>query len=483
MADKPQTAQDVLDLISAEGIEFVDFRFTDLPGQQQHFAVPAEVVSDGLFTDGLGFDGSSIRGFQSIHESDMLLIPDPTTAFVDPFTEHRTLNLYCNVQDPLTREWYSRDPRYVARKAEEYLKSTGLADTAYFGPEAEFFLFDSVQYSVDPWNTGFRIHSREAHWAASDDLVPGTEQLSWGYKIRNKEGYFPVPPSDQINDARAEMVKKMISCGIDIELHHHEVASAGQAEIDMRFDTLVTIADALATYKYVVKNTAREYGLVATFMPKPMFGDNGTGMHTHQSLWKGGKNIFFDANGAYASLSKTAMYYIGGILKHAPALCAICNPTTNSYKRLVPGYEAPILLAYSQRNRSAAVRIPMYAPTSEKAKRLEFRTPDPSCNQYLAFAAQLMAGLDGIENQIEPGQPIDKNIYDLPAEERAGVPTVPTSLDKVLQALEADHQFLLKGGVFTQDLIDTYIEYKTEEEFYTVNNQPHPMEYHLYFDI
>ncbi|NUP98623.1 MAG: type I glutamate--ammonia ligase [Armatimonadetes bacterium] len=477
------TPKDVLDLVAEHGIEFIDYRFTDLPGLQQHFATPAAEMDEGTFENGLGFDGSSIRGFQSIHESDMLLIPDPSTAYIDPFFEHPTLVVYCNVQDPLTREMYSRDPRYVAQKAETYLQSTGLADTAYIGPEAEFFLFDSVRYSVDPWRTGFAIESREAHWGAGDDVTPGTGEPSWGYKMRQKEGYFPLPPMDQTANCRSEMVRKLIDCGLRIELHHHEVAAAGQAEIDIRFDTLVKMADDLMTYKYVVKNTAREYGLVATFMPKPIYGDNGTGMHTHQSLWKDGTNLFFDPDGAYSNLSSMAMYYIGGILKHAPSICAFTNPTTNSYKRLVPGYEAPILLAYSQRNRSAAVRIPMYAPTNPKAKRVEFRTPDPSCNPYLAFAAMLMAGLDGIENQIDPGQAIDKNIYDLEPEQRAGVPTLPTSLDKVLAALEEDHEYLLKGGVFTEDLIKHYVDYKTDAEFYEVNNRPHPMEYHLYFDI
>jgi glutamine synthetase len=378
---------------------------------------------------------------------------------------------------------YSRDPRYIAQKAETYLKGTGIADTAYFGPEAEFFLFDSVRYSIEPYRTGFEILSREAHWSAGEIDTIGTGELSWGYKMRNKEGYFPVPPSDQTHNVRAEMVKKMMACGVDVELHHHEVASCGQAEIDMRFNTLVTMADSLLVYKYVVKNCAREYGLSATFMPKPLYLDNGSGMHTHQSLWLGGKNVFFDPDGAYAGLSRTAMYYIGGLLRHAPAVLAFTNPTTNSYKRLVPGYEAPILLAYSQRNRSACVRIPMYNPTSEKAKRLEFRTPDASCNPYLGFAAMLMAGLDGIENQIEPGSAIDKNLYDLAPEVRANVPTVPTSLDKVLSALENDHDFLLKGGVFTPDLIETYIEYKLENEFYEVNNRPHPAEFHLYYDL
>lgn len=477
------TPQEILTRIKQEQIEFVDVRFTDLPGLQQHFSMPAVAFDEGSFSDGLGFDGSSIRGFQSIHESDMLLIPDPDTAFIDPYFEHKTLVLYCDVEDPLTREKYSRDPRNVCQKARQYLLGTGLADTAYFGPEAEFFLFDGVSYSVEPWNSGFSIWSREAHWSSGSPTVPGTGVQSWGYKMRNKEGYFPLPPADQLQDVRSAMVKTMLEVGVDIEVQHHEVASAGQGEIDIRFDEMVTMADKLMTYKYVIKNTARQYGLVATFMPKPLYADNGTGMHTHMSLWKDGVNLFWDPDGAYSNLSQAAMWYIGGILKHAPSVCAFTNPTTNSFKRLVPGFEAPILLAYSQRNRSAAVRIPMYAPTNPKAKRIEFRTPDPSCNPYLGFAAMLMAGLDGIENQIDPGSAIDRNIYDLSPEERGDVPTVPTSLDKVLAALESDHEFLLKGGVFTNDLIETYIEYKLDNEFYEVNNRPHPAEYHLYFDL
>ena len=477
------TPQDVLKLISENEVEFVDLRFTDLPGLQQHYSMPAGFLGADDFEDGFGFDGSSIRGFQKINESDMLLMPDPTTAFIDPFFKHRTLVLYCNIEDPITREKYSRDPRYIAQKAEAYLQSTGIADQAYFGPEAEFFLFDSVSYSIEPWNTGFKILSREAHWSSDEPSVPGTGELSWGYKMRCKEGYFPVPPADQLQDCRSEMVRLMLAAGVDVEIHHHEVAAAGQAEIDLRFETMTRIADSLMTYKYIVKNTARQFGLAATFMPKPIYADNGTGMHCHQSLWKDGQNIFWDPNGAYSNLSQEAMWYIGGILAHAPSICAFSNPTTNSYKRLVPGFEAPILLAYSQRNRSAAVRIPMYAPTNPKAKRIEFRTPDPSCNPYLAFAAQLMAGLDGIEKQIDPGAAIDRNIYDLPAEERANVPTVPTSMDKVLTALGEDNEFLLKNDVFTQDLIDTYIEYKLDNEFYEVNNRPHPAEFHLYFDI
>ncbi|MCC7494948.1 MAG: type I glutamate--ammonia ligase [Fimbriimonadaceae bacterium] len=477
------TPKDVLKLIVDEDVEFVDVRFTDLPGLQQHFSLPADQFGEGEFADGLGFDGSSIRGFQEIQESDMLLIPDPDTVFIDPFFEHKTLVILANVEDPITRQKYSRDPRYVAQKAEAYLQSTGIAETCYFGPEAEFFIFDGMRYSIDPWKTGYEIVSREAPWTAGDAMVANTEELSFGYKIRTKEGYFPVPPNDQLQDVRSQMVQNMREIGLEVEVHHHEVASAGQAEIDLRFAPLTKMADDLLAYKYIVKNTARQFGMCATFMPKPLYADNGTGMHCHQSLWKGGVNLFWDPNGAYSNLSKEAMYYIGGILKHAPALLAFTNPTTNSYKRLVPGYEAPIMLAYSQRNRSAAVRIPMYAPTNPKAKRLEFRSPDPTCNPYLAFAAMLMAGLDGIQNQIDPGQPLDKNIYDLPAEERANVPTLPTSLDKVLKNLEEDHEWLLKGGVFTEDLIETYIDYKIENEFYEVNNRPHPMEFFLYFDL
>lgn len=478
-----ETIGEVLAMVRDEGVEFVDLRFVDVPGLQQHVSLPAAMLTEDLFADGQGFDGSSIRGFREIEESDMILIPDPTTAHLDPYFEHKTLVMLCNVEDPITRERYPRDPRYVAQKAEAYLASTGLADTCYFGPEAEFFLFDSVRYDTNPQRSFFELISREADWAAGESRVPGTGELSYGHKMHTRGGYFPVPPSDQLQDCRSQIAATLTSLGIEVELHHHEVGAAGQCEVGIRFDTLTAAADKLLMYKYVVKNTAREYGLAATFMPKPLYGENGTGMHCHQSLWRDGRNMFYDADGAYAGLSQTALYYIGGILRHAPALLAFTNPTTNSYKRLVPGYEAPIMLAYSQRNRSAAVRIPMYNPTSANAKRVEFRTPDPSCNPYLAFAAQLLAGLDGIENQIDPGGPLDRNIYDLPPAERSSVPTLPTALDRVLDALAADHEFLLRGGVFTEDLIHSYLNYKMAHEFHEVNNRPHPVEFHLYFDV
>jgi glutamine synthetase len=455
---------EVLDLAKRSGAQFVDLRFCDLPGVMQHFSMPIhELTADG-FEDGYGFDGSSIRGFQEIQESDMLLIPDPNTAVVDPFREHTTLNLNCFVRDPVTGESYSRDPRYVARKAEEYLKSTGLADTVYFGPEAEFYIFDSV----------------EGVWGSGNEFeLDGSPNL--GYKPRYKEGYFPVPPMDSYQDLRSEMVSVMESVGIEIEVQHHEVGTAGQAEIDMRFDKLLRMADKLMLYKYVTKNVARARGKSVTFMPKPVFMDNGSGMHVHQSLWKGDQPLFFDEKG-YGGISDMARWYIGGLLTHAAAIIAFSNPTTNSYKRLVPGYEAPVNLVYSQRNRSAAVRIPLYSK-SPKAKRLEFRCPDPSCNPYLAFSAMMMAGIDGIQNKLEPPSPVDRDLYDLPAEELAKVPQVPGSLDDALAALEADHDFLLAGNVFTQDVIDTWISYKQESEIDAMRLRPHPYEFYLYYDI
>lgn len=472
------TAADVIQLVKEENLEVIDFRFTDLPGLWQHFSIPAEELTEELFEKGIGFDGSSIRGFQEIHESDMLLIPEPETAWIDPFWEARTLNLTCSVQDPITGERYSRDPRNIARKAEEYLRGTGIADTSYWGPEAEFFLLNDVRFGSGPNYGYYFLDSREGHWNAGRAEEGG----NLGYKVRPKEGYFPVPPTDTMQDIRSEIMLTLNRAGVPVEVHHHEVATAGQGEIDLRFDTLTAMADKVMQFKYVVKNVARKRGLTATFMPKPLFGDNGSGMHTHQSLWKNGRNLFFDPDGGYAQLSQEAMYYIGGLLQHAPALLAFCAPSTNSYKRLVPGYEAPIMLAYSQRNRSACVRIPVYSRT-EKAKRIEFRPPDPTANPYLAFSAMLMAGLDGIENQIDPGDPIDKNIYDLPPEEAKHVKSTPTSLLDVLAALEADHEFLLKGEVFTPDLIDMWIRYKRDQECYAVANRPHPYEFHLYFDI
>jgi glutamine synthetase len=428
------------------------------------------------FEEGFGFDGSSIRGFQAINESDMLLIPDPNTAVVDPFRQHSTLNLNCFIVDPITGESYSRDPRYIAKKAEDYLKTTKIADTAYFGPEAEFFIFDNVRFSQDSHSAFYEVDSIEGIWNSDDDSMPNL-----GYKPRYKEGYFPVPPTDHFQDLRSEMILIMERLGIEIEVQHHEVATAGQAEIDMRFDTLLTMADKLMLYKYVVKNVARANGYTATFMPKPLFEDNGSGMHVHQSLWKAGKPLFHQ-KGTYAELSDTARWYIGGLLKHAPSVLAFAAPTTNSYKRLVPGYEAPVNLVYSQRNRSAACRIPTYS-ASPKAKRVEFRCPDPSCNPYSAFAAMLMAGLDGVQNKIEPPDPVDKDLFELPAKELKKIATVPASLDEALSCLEKDNAYLKQGGVFTDDLIETWIEYKRVNEHDAVRLRPHPWEFMLYYDI
>jgi glutamine synthetase len=470
------TPSEVVAFAEEKEVKIVDFKFTDLPGMWQHFSIPATELEEDLFEDGLGFDGSSIRGFQAINESDMLLFPDPDTAIVDPVCKIPTLSLICNIKDPITLESYSRDVRHIAQKAEAYLKSTGLADTSYWGPEAEFFIFNDVRYYQNQHSAFYSVDSVEGSWNTGTDEGPNL-----GYKPRYKEGYFPVPPSDAFQDIRSEMILKMIDCGVDVEVHHHEVGTGGQGEIDLRFDTMTTIGDKLALYKYIIKNTARAHNMTATFMPKPLFQDNGSGMHTHQSLWKDGKNIFYDPQG-YAGLSEAALYYAGGLLKHLPSLCAIIAPTTNSYKRLVPGYEAPVNLAYSQRNRSACIRIPVYSQ-SERAKRLELRTPDPSCNAYLAFSAMLMAGLDGIRNQIHPGDPLDKDLYDLEPEELAEIESTPASLAEALDALEDDHDYLLEGDVITQDVIDTWIEYKRENEVDAVNLRPHPHEFHLYYDI
>ena len=475
-----RTPQEVLKLAQDSGTEFVDLRFCDLPGVMQHFSVPLHQLTEETFTEGFGFDGSSIRGFQEIQESDMLLMPDPNTVVIDPFREHPTMNLNCFVVDPITGESYTRDPRYVAKKAEEYVKGTGIADTAYFGPEAEFYVFDQVRFDQNSHSGYYFLDATEGVWNSGREYeLDGSPNL--GYKPRYKEGYFPVPPMDQAQDLRSEMVKVLEHVGIEIEVQHHEVGTAGQAEIDMRFDTLLTMADKLMLYKYVVKNVAWQRGKSVTFMPKPLFQDNGSGMHVHQSLWKGGEPLFFDEKG-YAGLSDLARWYIGGLLAHAPAVLAFTNPTTNSYKRLVPGYEAPVNLVYSQRNRSASVRSPLYSK-SPKAKRIEFRCPDPSANPYLAFAALLMAGLDGIQNKTEPPTPVDRDLYDLPPEELAAVPQVPGSLDEALNALEADHDFLLRGGVFTQDVIDTWIAYKRENEIDAMRLRPHPWEFYLYYDI
>jgi glutamine synthetase len=479
------TPSEVVAFAKEKEVKIVDFKFTDLPGMWQHFSIPATELEEDLFEDGLGFDGSSIRGFQAINESDMLLFPDPDTAIVDPVCKIPTLSLICNIKDPITLESYSRDVRHIAQKAEAYLKSTGLADTSYWGPEAEFFIFNDVRYYQNQHSAFYSVDSVEGSWnTGKGTWNPNTGDYdgpNLGYKPRYKEGYFPVPPSDAFQDIRSEMILKMIDCGVDVEVHHHEVGTGGQGEIDLRFDTMTTIGDKLALYKYIIKNTARAHNMTATFMPKPLFEDNGSGMHCHQSLWKDGKNIFYDPQG-YAGLSETALYYAGGLLKHLPSLCAIIAPTTNSYKRLVPGYEAPVNLAYSQRNRSACVRIPVYSQ-SERAKRLELRTPDPSCNAYLAFSAMLMAGLDGIRNQIHPGEPLDKDLYDLEPEELAEIESTPASLAEALDALEDDHDYLLEGDVITQDVIDTWIEYKRENEVDAVNLRPHPHEFHLYYDI
>ncbi|MCY3841979.1 MAG: type I glutamate--ammonia ligase, partial [Acidobacteria bacterium] len=455
---------DVMALIESKQIKAIDLRFVDLPGLWQHFTVSTKEFSADIFEEGIGFDGSSIRGFQQIQESDMLLFPDPASAFVDPFMATPTLVLICNVKDPVTGESYSRDPRHIAQKAEAYLRSTGIGDTAYFGPEPEFFILDDVRYGQS-YNEGFyHLDAGEGFWNAGRVENPDGAGASrnMGYKIRYKQGYFPVPPADTHQDLRTEMMLTLEQIGVDVEVQHHEVGTAGQAEIDMRFDSLVSMGDKLLKYKYAVKNVARRHGKTVTLMPKPIFQDNGSGMHVHQSIWKDGRNQFFEA-GTYADLSQTALYYIGGILKHAPALCALTNPTTNSYRRLVPGYEAPINLIYSMRNRSAAVRIPVYS-SSEKAKRVECRFPDPTCNGYLAFSAMLMAGLDGVQNRISPPGPLDKDLYDLPPEELGKIASTPGTLSQVLDALEADHDFLLKGDVFTSDVIETWIAYKRENE-------------------
>jgi len=469
-------AKEVVKWIKDREIQVVDLRFVDLPGLWQHFTVSANEVQEDSFAEGFGFDGSSIRGFQQIQESDMLLFPDPDTCFEDPFTKARTLNIICNVGDPVTGEPYSRDPRFIAQKAEKYLVSTGLADVAYFGPEPEFFILDEVRFD-QTYNKGYYyLDSSEGFWNSGREEGPNL-----GYKPRYKEGYFPVAPMDSLQDIRTEMMLTLQEVGIAVEVHHHEVATAGQCEIDMRFDSLTKMGDKLLKFKYVIKNVARRHSKTVTLMPKPIFMDNGSGMHVHQSLWKEGKNTFYQA-GTYADLSKNAVYYIGGLLKHAPALLGFCAPTTNSYRRLVPGYEAPINLIYSQRNRSACVRIPAYS-RSEKAKRLEFRSPDPSANGYLALAAMLMAGLDGIQNKIMPPDPMDKDLYDLEPEDKAKVKSTPGSLEEVLDALEKDHAFLLKGDVFTPDVIDTWISYKRSREVDAMRLRPHPYEFALYFDI
>jgi glutamine synthetase len=473
------TPKEVLQFIKDEGIQVIDLKFVDLPGLWQHFSVSAREFDESAFGEGVGFDGSSIRGFQMINESDMLLIPDPNGTFVDPFTHVPTLSIICDVRDPVTGAMYSRDPRHIAKKAEAFLKSSGVAERAYFGPEAEFYILDSVRFDQS-YNFGYyHIDSEEGFWNSGKEGENGSRNL--GYKPRYKEGYFPVPPMDSLQDIRSEMMLTLERLGVSVEIHHHEVGTAGQTEIDLRFDTLTNMSDSMMKYKYVIKNVARRHGKTVTFMPKPIFQDNGSGMHVHQSLWTDSKNVFY-SKGRYADLSETAVHYIGGVLAHAPALLAFCAPTTNSYRRLVPGYEAPINLIYSQRNRSACVRIPVYS-RSEKAKRLEFRCPDPSANPYLALSAMLLAGLDGIQKKLVPPEPIDKDLYELEPVEKAKVKSTPGSLEEVLNALEKDHEFLLKGGVFTQDLIDTWLEYKRKKELDAVRLRPHPYEFALYFDI
>ncbi|VAX23902.1 Glutamine synthetase type I [hydrothermal vent metagenome] len=469
------TPKEVLEYAKEHKCEMVDIKFLDLPGMWQHCTYPISELTEDVFKNGWGFDGSSIRGWKAINASDMLVIPDPTTAILDPFTHYPTLSLVAYIHDPITMEAYDRDPRNIARKAEEYLKSTGIGDTAFFGPEAEFFAFDDVRYQSDESGAFYQVDSVEAQWNTGRDEGPNL-----AHKPRYKEGYFPVPPTDSMMDLRSEMVMVMQQCGIDIEAHHHEVASGGQGEIDMRFSPLKEMADKLMLFKYIIKNVANRNGKTVTFMPKPVWNDNGSGMHVHQSIWKDGKPLF--AGDGYGGISEMGLHYIGGILKHARALAAIVAPTTNSYKRLVPGFEAPVNLAYSSRNRSAAIRIPMYSP-SPKAKRVELRFPDPSCNAYLAFSAMLMAGLDGIQNKIDPGDPLDKDIYGLSPEELAEIPSLPATLEEALSALEDDHDFLLKGDVFTQDIVDTWISYKLENEVNALRLRPHPYEFTMYYDI
>jgi glutamine synthetase len=468
-------AKDVIQLAKDNDCKFVDFKFIDLPGIWQHTTIPANRLTEDLFEEGIGFDGSSVRGWQPINASDMVMTPDPATARIDPFHAQRTLSIICKVSDPITGQPYGRDPRYIAQKAEIYLRGTGIADTTFFGPEAEFFVFDSVRYDNAPRGAFYEIDADEAAWNT------GKAGPNLGHKIRHKEGYFPVPPTDTLFDLREDIMTTLMDTGIVVEVGHHEVASAGQCEIGMKFSTLTAMADDLMWFKYVVKNVARRHNKTATFMPKPLYGDNGSGMHCHQSLWSGEKPLF--AGDGYAGMSDVGLFYIGGILKHAKALAALTNPTTNSYRRLVPGYEAPVNLAYSSRNRSASIRIPVPTGNSPKARRIEVRFPDATCNPYLAFAAMLMAGLDGIQNRIDPGDPLDKDIYALSPEELKEVPHMPGSLDEALSALERDHEFLLRGDVFTRDIITTWIDYKREREVDAVRLRPVPYEFYLYYDV
>ena len=469
------TPKDVIAMVKENNVKMVDIRYMDFIGTWQHFSVPIQEFTESSFEDGFGFDGSSMRAWQNIDNSDMNVIPEAGTAKIDPFFKIPTLAIIGNIHDPITQEAYSRDPRGIAKKVEQYIKTTGIGDTIYIGPEPEFFIFSNIRYSSEPHASFFEIDSPEAHWNTGSDEISNL-----GYKIRPKHGYFPLPPNDQYQDMRTEMLMTLQDLGIAMECQHHEVASAGQSEIDLRFDSLLNMGDSLAWFKYVLKNVAAKYNHTVTFMPKPLYGDNGTGMHTHVSFWKGGNNLF--SGNKYAGMSQEALYAIGGIMKHCKALCAITNPTTNSYKRLVPGFEAPIKLAYSSRNRSAAIRLPMYS-ASPKAKRLEFRTPDPSANGYMAFSAIAMAMIDGIQNKMDPGDPMDKNIYDLPPEELAEIQSAPGSLEEALDSLKADHDFLLKGDVFTKDVIEYWVDYKMENEVKQVISRPHPHEFYLYYDI
>lgn len=467
--------QEVLKLCKERGVEFIDLRFMDFPGLWQHTTVPVNELTVDSFDHGFGFDGSSIRGWQAINESDMLLMPVAGTAKIDPFLQHTTLSIVCDVRDPITKKEYSRDPRSIARKAEKHLQKSGIADKAFFGPELEFFVFDSAFYDQGINYGKYHVASQEGIWGRGDE-----DPSNRGYKVRLKEGYFPTPPMDTMQNLRSEMVATLIDMGIPVEAHHHEVATGAQCEIDMRFQDLLTMADNVMTYKYVCKNIAARHGKVVTFMPKPLFQDNGSGMHVHFSLWKDDKPMF--AGNRYAGLSEMGLFAIGGILKHARALCALCNPTTNSYKRLVPGYEAPVNLVYSSRNRSAAIRIPMYSERPQ-TKRIEFRSPDSSCNPYLAFSGMLMAAIDGIENKISPGDPLDKDIFKLSPDEYEKIASAPGSLEEALDALEQDHDFLLKGEVFTADVIHYWIKYKRENEVDAIRVRPHPYEFCMYFDI
>lgn len=474
---KTKTPKDVLQFAKERGVRMVDFKFTDMIGTWQHFTIPTYELTEEVFEQGLGFDGSSIRGWKNINDSDMLVVPDPTTAIVDPFMDVPTLSLICDIVNPDTHEPYNRDPRQIAKRAVAYLKSTGIADTAFVGPEPEFFIFDDIRYDQNAYGGFYQVDSEEATWNSGKN-TDGVKNL--GYKPRHKEGYFPVMPIDATHNLRTEICMELEKCGMIVERQHHEVSTAGQGEIDIRYDSLVEMADKMQWFKYIVKNVAKRHNKTATFMPKPIFGDNGSGMHLHMSLWKGGQPLF--GGDKYAGLSELALYFIGGVLKHAPVMCAITNPTTNSYKRLVPGFEAPIKLAYSYKNRSAAIRIPNSGP-SPKAKRIEFRTPDPSANVYLAFAAMLMAGIDGIQNKILPGEPLDKDIYGLPPQELAKIPSIPGSLEESLNLLDNNSSFLTKGDVFSKDMLETWTSYKIEKEVRPMQARPVPYEFYLYYDL